>query len=156
MKKRQDAWTKDEDMILAETVLRFVRSGKTQMEAFNEVGKQLSRTPAACGFRWNATVRKQYEEAFKLAKQHGKNGIEKQDDYLIENKNPIETAITLLESIKKSEQNYHYEKEIKDLTEENQRLKQQLLRYEEVMTEMKNLWEWLENETEINVKANNE
>lgn len=46
---RQDAWTKEEDHILAETVLRFIREGKTQLEAFKLVANQLSRTSAACG-----------------------------------------------------------------------------------------------------------
>ena len=50
---RQDAWTQDEDLILAEIVLRHIREGSTQLIAFEEVGKKLVRTPAACGFRWN-------------------------------------------------------------------------------------------------------
>lgn len=69
---RQDAWTEEEDVLLAETVLAFVREGSTQLRAFEEVGKKLSRTAAACGFRWNAYVRKQYEEALELAKQQRK------------------------------------------------------------------------------------
>ncbi|MCL6617989.1 MAG: RsfA family transcriptional regulator, partial [Anoxybacillus ayderensis] len=60
---RQDAWTEEEDMLLAETVLAFVREGGTQLRAFEEVGKKLSRTAAACGFRWNSLVRKKYEDA---------------------------------------------------------------------------------------------
>ncbi|KHF28530.1 Prespore-specific transcriptional regulator RsfA [Anoxybacillus sp. BCO1] len=36
---RQDAWTEEEDMLLAETVLAFVREGGTQLRAFEEVGK---------------------------------------------------------------------------------------------------------------------
>lgn len=55
---RQDAWTEEEDKILAETVLRYIRDGKTQLEAFKMVAEHLSRTSAACGFRWNATLRK--------------------------------------------------------------------------------------------------
>lgn len=69
---RQDAWTKDEDILLAETVLRYIREGKTQLEAFKKVGNMLSRTSAACGFRWNATLRKHYEEAIQLAKSNRK------------------------------------------------------------------------------------
>lgn len=48
---RQDAWTQDEDMYLAEVVLRYIREGGTQLAAFEEVGRKLSRTSAACGFR---------------------------------------------------------------------------------------------------------
>lgn len=74
---RQDAWTQDEDLLLAEVVLRHIKEGSTQLTAFEEVGKQLSRTAAACGFRWNSYVRKQYksgiEHAKKLRKELKKN-----------------------------------------------------------------------------------
>ncbi len=69
---RQDAWTKDEDLLLAEVVLRHIREGSTQLKAFEEVGKKLNRTPAACGFRWNSYVRKQYKEGIELAKKQRK------------------------------------------------------------------------------------
>ena len=36
---RQDAWTKDEDLLLAEVVLRHIREGSTQLKAFEEVGQ---------------------------------------------------------------------------------------------------------------------
>ena len=66
---RQDGWSQDEDVYLAEVVLRHIREGSTQLKAFEEVGKGLSRTPAACGFRWNSYVRKQYLEGIELAKK---------------------------------------------------------------------------------------
>ena len=69
---RQDAWTQDEDLILAEIVLRHIREGSTQLVAFEEVGKRLVRTPAACGFRWNSYVRKQYHSGIELAKKQRK------------------------------------------------------------------------------------
>jgi len=69
---RQDAWTQDEDLILAEIVLRHIREGSTQLVAFEEVGKKLVRTPAACGFRWNSFVRKQYHSGIELAKKQRK------------------------------------------------------------------------------------
>lgn len=67
--KRQDAWTVEDDLILAEVILRHIREGGTQLSAFEEVAARLGRTPAACGFRWNSTVRKKYESAIQLAKQ---------------------------------------------------------------------------------------
>ncbi|HJV15842.1 MAG TPA: RsfA family transcriptional regulator [Bacillales bacterium] len=70
---RQDAWTQDEDLLLAEIVLRAIREGGTQLQAFEEVGKQLSRTSAACGFRWNSYVRKQYKSGIELAKKQRKD-----------------------------------------------------------------------------------
>ncbi|PZD93904.1 RsfA family transcriptional regulator [Paenibacillus sambharensis] len=66
---RQDAWSPDDDMILAEVTLRHIRDGSTQLAAFEEVGERIGRTSAACGFRWNSCVRKRYEEAIQLAKQ---------------------------------------------------------------------------------------
>ncbi|MCS0787336.1 RsfA family transcriptional regulator [Cytobacillus firmus] len=69
---RQDAWSQDEDLLLAEIVLRHIREGGTQLQAFEEVGKQLSRTAAACGFRWNSYVRKQYKSGIELAKKQRK------------------------------------------------------------------------------------
>lgn len=69
---RQDAWTHDEDLLLAEVVLRHIRDGGTQLQAFEEVGRQLSRTAAACGFRWNSYVRKQYKSGIDLAKKQRK------------------------------------------------------------------------------------
>lgn len=71
-KVRQDAWSHEDDLLLAETVLRHVRDGSTQLNAFEEVGDILNRTSAACGFRWNAEVRKKYENAMDLAKRQRK------------------------------------------------------------------------------------
>ncbi|WP_126425964.1 RsfA family transcriptional regulator [Brevibacillus marinus] len=65
---RQDAWTEDDDLVLAEVTLRHIREGGTQLAAFEEVGRRLGRTAAACGFRWNSTVRKRYEQAIAIAK----------------------------------------------------------------------------------------
>jgi prespore-specific regulator len=82
---RQDAWSQDEDLLLAEVVLRHIREGGTQLQAFEEVGKQLSRTSAACGFRWNSFVRKQYKSGIELAKKQRKElkkqGVPAEKDY---------------------------------------------------------------------------
>jgi len=71
-KVRQDAWSHEDDLLLAETVLRHIREGSTQLKAFEEVGDKLNRTSAACGFRWNAEVRTKYENAIDLAKRQRK------------------------------------------------------------------------------------
>lgn len=154
MRKRQDAWTNDEDVILAETVLRFVRNGKTQIDAFAEAGKALKRTAAACGFRWNKVVRKQYEEAFQLAKQQAKkqnHEVEKKEK--TSEPHPIDAAISLLEAMKTNQLSEHhmdYDARLQQLTTENENLKNQLQRYQEVILEMKNLWEWLDKELHEN------
>lgn len=77
---RQDAWRPDDDLMLAEVTLRHIREGSTQLSAFEEVGERIGRTSAACGFRWNSFVRKQYEEAIQIAKQqrHKRNYMKKQ------------------------------------------------------------------------------
>lgn len=71
-KVRQDAWSHEDDLLLAETVLRHIREGSTQLNAFEEVGDALNRTSAACGFRWNAEVRNKYIHAIDLAKRQRK------------------------------------------------------------------------------------
>ena len=150
---RQDAWTKDEDMMLAETVLRYIRDGKTQLEAFKEVAKQLSRTSAACGFRWNATIRKHYHEAIQLAKRERKQGngnvIWQMEEPEFQEKQTIETAILLLEKMKSQfpDGNKLIQKEqamvVKRLEEENTKLKEKLKRYDQAWEEMGKLWGWV-------------
>ena len=91
MKRRHDAWTPEDDLLLAETVLRYIREGGTQLAAFEEVANKLNRTPAACGFRWNAEVRKQYTEAIELAKKQRKEhkkSPEKQKKHIISKVSP--------------------------------------------------------------------
>ncbi|MFD2694749.1 RsfA family transcriptional regulator [Sporolactobacillus shoreicorticis] len=66
---RQDAWTHEEDVKLAEIVLRHIKEGSTQLAGFAEAGRLLSRTSAACGFRWNSAIRKIYQQALHEAKE---------------------------------------------------------------------------------------
>lgn len=75
VKVRQDAWLEENDILLAETVLRHVREGSTQLSAFEEVGDKLNRTAAACGFRWNAVVRRDYEKELSEAKRERKQAL---------------------------------------------------------------------------------
>ncbi|MBM7598697.1 RsfA family transcription factor [Virgibacillus halotolerans] len=150
---RQDAWTKDEDMMLAETVLGYIREGKTQLEAFKEVAKQLSRTSAACGFRWNATIRKHYQEAIQIAKQErkqgGNNDIWTTVEPVYQEKQTIETAILLLEKMKSHfpDENKLIQQEqaiiVEQLEQENIRLKGELKRYDQAWEEMGKLWGWV-------------
>lgn len=77
---RQDAWSPEDDLILAEVTLRHIREGSTQLTAFEEVGERIGRTAAACGFRWNSCVRKKYESAIQVAKaqRQKRNYLKKQ------------------------------------------------------------------------------
>ncbi|MHC0037276.1 RsfA family transcriptional regulator [Pseudoneobacillus sp. C159] len=88
---RQDAWNQDEDLLLAEVVLRHIREGSTQLQAFEEVGKQLSRTSAACGFRWNSYVRKQYKSGIEIAKKQRKE-LKKPLNSLVETTDDLEVT----------------------------------------------------------------
>ena len=94
---RQDAWTEDDDLLLAEVTLRHVREGGTQLSAFEEVGRKLNRTAAACGFRWNSLVRKKYEAAIRIAKaQKQKRNYQKSYLNDIENINEQEDVNIVL------------------------------------------------------------
>ncbi|MCJ8011383.1 RsfA family transcriptional regulator [Paenibacillus sp. KQZ6P-2] len=85
---RQDAWSLEDDLILAEVTLRHIREGSTQLAAFEEVGEKIGRTSAACGFRWNSCVRKKYEEAIGLAKTQR----QKRSYYKKQPANPLQVA----------------------------------------------------------------
>jgi len=151
---RQDAWTEDEDLILAKTVLQFIRKGRTQLEAFKEVANQLSRTSAACGFRWNATIRKQYQHEIQLAKEERKSGVKKEvsaisDISEFKERQTIDSAIQLLEKMRlqypeeKSTMQKEYEEKLKYTERENEKLKSKLLRYDNAWQEMNKLWSWV-------------
>lgn len=75
VKHRQDAWTLDEDKLLAETVITHIRTGSTQIKAFEEVGKLVNRTAAACGFRWNSYIRRLYKDDITKAKKEKKERL---------------------------------------------------------------------------------
>jgi len=143
---RQDAWTKEEDDLLAETVLQYIRNGNTQLEAFKEVARNLSRTPAACGFRWNATIRKQYDREIQEAKEKRKKissdalRVLQTNHHPDSKKHAIESAIELLEKLKSKEEEV---KLIEKLQKENQELMDQVERYQNAWQEMEKLWKWV-------------
>ncbi|WP_368654721.1 RsfA family transcriptional regulator [Ornithinibacillus sp. 4-3] len=150
-KQRQDAWSKDEDMLLAEIVLRYIREGKTQLEAFKHVAEELSRSASACGFRWNATVRKQFEQAIRLAKEERKLGKGHQDKNRVQppNQDTIEQAIAILKQLKSHHVDKNdVEESVVRLQNENKELKALLERYEAAWIEMRRLWEWVNQPTE--------
>ena len=137
VKVRQDAWSHEDDLLLAETVLRHIREGSTQLVAFEEVGDKLNRTAAACGFRWNAEVRKNYEKAVDLAKRqrkerkkamkqqatNGVTNISEAKEITKTNQQPttIDEIIHLLEQLKEST-SINDEAEFEQMKEYNQQL----------------------------------
>ncbi|MFG6149016.1 RsfA family transcriptional regulator [Halobacillus sp. B23F22_1] len=144
---RQDAWKKEEDELLADTVLQYIREGHTQLEAFQEVAKQLNRTPAACGFRWNATVRKNYQKDIKQAKQertHHRHTLA--TSTLTKNTSiSLDDAILFLKEMKQHSHNDQQELQTKlyQLSEENVRLKNQIKQWEEAWSEIDKLTNWV-------------
>lgn len=149
-KRRQDSWTSDEDRLLIETVLTYIREGKTQLEAFKAVGEKLSRTAAACGFRWNKMLRQQYAEEIEAAKKESHKQKTKERKHANETArqqpaDSIEHAIAILREYKERKANpeiEHLERKIGQLEEENRRLKELLNRYNEAWCEMQNIWHW--------------
>ena len=98
---RQDAWNQQEDELLAKIVLESIENGQTQLDAFALVGKKLSRTAAACGFRWNSYVRKLYENEILLAKKKKKENKLKVKKELV--KKQPEISVVTNETVKTQE-----------------------------------------------------
>lgn len=69
MVKRVDNWTEEQDELLVETILDYVRNGKTQLQAFEDVAEKIDRSAAACGYRWNYTLRHNYTQALRIARR---------------------------------------------------------------------------------------
>ncbi|WP_085508054.1 RsfA family transcriptional regulator [Thalassobacillus devorans] len=152
---RQDAWKENEDLLLAETVLRCIRQGRTQLEAFREVADKLSRTPAACGFRWNANVRKHYQQAIETAKnerkrkQHAKAAI---PDAALNMS--LDDAISLLTEMKEKQHSAgdpNVQEQVKTLREENQALKDAVTRYQSAWKEVEKLMDWVQKDKNLPV-----
>lgn len=153
-KQRQDAWKMDEDTLLAEIVLRHIRDGKTQLEAFTQAAHALSRTAAACGYRWNASLRKQYEQAIDEAK-HARREQQQSTGVVQSNgQYTIDDVIAILEQMKShvihEQEHIHVAtlKKINHLEHENRRLQVEVKRYREAWHEMNHLWNWIKNSNE--------
>jgi prespore-specific regulator len=138
---RQDAWSQDEDVILAEVVLRQIREGGTQLKAFEEVGRKLSRTSAACGFRWNSFVRKQYKSGIELAKKQRKQS-KKHTPPLLKSHSPEEDAAVTRVQLQ-SGQNVHDSFSMGSMIQYLQRAEEAVINEEKVKQENTQLHEQL-------------
>ncbi|PFZ88950.1 RsfA family transcriptional regulator [Bacillus wiedmannii] len=131
---RHDSWTNDNDLFLARIVLQNIHSGGTQLAAFKKVAKQLNRTPAACGFRWNSYVRKQYEEEIQQAKRNRKLGNTFSPSQLKKEKNSLsltfDDIIMFLQNYKEVNELTNLKNQIKNLEAENQSLSHRVTIYE--------------------------
>jgi len=137
---RQDAWSKDNDLFLANTVLKHVREGSTQLKAFEEVGEVLNRTGAACGFRWNAVVRQHYIQAMEIAKKERKERLRAQSKRTETEDAPLSldaaSGYITMSDVIQYLSNMTSEENAASLREENNRLQQEL---EAVTTELNQL-----------------
>ncbi|UPO91010.1 RsfA family transcriptional regulator [Niallia sp. Man26] len=163
---RQDAWKEEEDKLLVDVVLRLIKEGGTQLQAFEEVGRELSRSSAACGFRWNSFLRKQYKDDITIAKNHRKQlkkGVlitiekpilEEKEEQLpasaIKDDDEFEQIIQYLKVINKKALELHkveeFEKTISDLLTENKKLQKEL---SELNTSHKDLLSLMEKAREM-------
>lgn len=136
---RQDAWNQDEDLLLAEVVLRHIREGSTQLQAFEEVGKQLSRTSAACGFRWNSYVRKQYKSGIEIAKKQRKEQ-KKQVSNLLSSPEKVEVKVESPRVEKKQvELDFTFQQVLDFLTNLNQKVEMYNLDKEDKKKQLENI-----------------
>lgn len=158
-KVRQDAWSKENDLLLADTVLRHIREGGTQLKAFEEVGDKLNRTAAACGFRWNAIVRDQYHQAIEIAKKQRKERKKMQSRSQRTNAGKSKTAsqpaakqgsgnITLNDCIAFLQGLSEDGQSSNELKQENERLKQETERLQSEKEELRKKIEKLEKDHE--------
>ncbi|MNW59237.1 Prespore-specific transcriptional regulator RsfA [compost metagenome] len=127
--ERRDSWTDEDDIILANAVLKHIREDSTQLKGFEEASDKLCRTTSACGFRWNSMVRKKYEVELKEAKEIRKNGRVSFNGITT---NEILTIPTtdinqVMDAFKTILDEYNHMKQlISNLQEENNNLKRQI------------------------------
>ncbi|SDC19869.1 RsfA family transcriptional regulator [Shouchella lonarensis] len=155
MKVRQDAWSHEDDVLLAETVLTHIKEGSTQLRAFDEVGDLLNRTSAACGFRWNAVVRKKHLQNIELAKRERKERKRAQTTHFFsqprrqETRQPVSrffqmdheqahtpTNVTLASIIQQLQQYATTEQQHTGLLQENEQLRNELRQSQQRLQEL--------------------
>ncbi|WP_078432431.1 RsfA family transcriptional regulator [Metabacillus halosaccharovorans] len=146
MKTRHDAWTLENEQLLAETVLSYVQNGRTQSAAFKDVGNRLNRTAAACGYRWNAELRKNYTKELEQAKMKrnlNKKQAQNRQQVLQHGEIiqlTIDECIHYLSQVRSKENHIHFLDENIRLIEENKKLyekKQTLIKKYEQLTNQK-------------------
>ncbi|MDQ0190757.1 RsfA family transcriptional regulator [Alicyclobacillus cycloheptanicus] len=119
---RSDAWTPQDDERLAAFVLHHIRTGSTQLRAFEEAANELGRTPAACGYRWNGVVRKDYKEEIEAAKRDRK--LQQKSQSVAASDRPAGTAAPA--TITSSDSMRDVIKFLQTYDEQYQRLRQQV------------------------------
>ncbi|ADU31918.1 hypothetical protein [Evansella cellulosilytica] len=106
-KERKDSWNEQEQIELANIVLHHLQNGSTQLAAFEEAGKKLNRTAAACGYRWNTTLRNDYKNELKKLKGGNNKTVNSSKK---QNKNKVKAAPKTKEKPVNKNKNIHIDK----------------------------------------------
>ncbi|RKO61748.1 hypothetical protein [Caldibacillus debilis] len=72
---RMQEWTKEEEAILVEAVLRQIRMGGTLRKAYQEAAIKIGRTETACEYHWKM-IKKDYQTELEQAKEEEKRNRE--------------------------------------------------------------------------------
>jgi len=156
-----ELWTEDDDIQLAECVLRRVREGDSVVDAcreFEELTKG-RRTSQASKFRWHTKLKHQYSAGYELAKAEGKkvrdlkrkkiNQGERYQDIMenVFDADPnreiqIDDILVLIKKFKEQEEakgsfQEQYEKETNKLRRDNEKIKKQLNNTEDELEKTK-------------------
>ncbi len=96
---RRDQWTTTEDNKLVQIWCSHVSKGKTQLTAFDVAGRELDRTGAACGYRFNSFLRHStiYKSAIRKAKDTRieKSNEKRKQDYKDRNESKKASSISV-------------------------------------------------------------
>ncbi|WP_052302415.1 hypothetical protein [Bacillus sp. SG-1] len=135
--EKRKKWTVEEEKIVTDTVLKFLRDGKAQKEAFDEAAQTIGRTSAACSFRWNNKLKKE---------------TVMETDHTPASPSPIslEDCISFLQGIGSEQDAIHENKKLK---EQQRKLQKKLLAAEKTYNKLKT--DYKELLTQIDLKELN-
>ena len=165
-----ELWTEDDDIQLAECVLRRVREGDSVVDACREFEEKTNgrRTAQASKFRWHTKLRDRYSAAYELAKQEGQrtrdlkrrkvNQGERYKDIMetVFDSDPnreiiVDDILVLVKKYKEQEEakgsfQEQYEKETNKLRRENEKVKKQLNNTEDELEKTKEALVYINNQ----------
>lgn len=161
-----EIWTKEDDILLAETVLNSVKDGNAVMDACRIVDEKTNgkRSASACKYRWHTRLKENYAEAYEHAKLEGKkkrnirakkiNQDERMENIIEDVLNTdnereimIDDILVLVKKFKQQEEQKQesstedtenkLRREIERLKQENKRLREELLSMKAIRVEKK-------------------
>lgn len=95
--KLRKSWTTQDNILLAETIVKVVNSGKTFSDAYREAGKLLGRSPFACEKQWRDKLKSKYISQIKKSTAATKKL--KTNPKSNSNTNPIPKPINMNETL---------------------------------------------------------